>query len=320
MHPTSRPTGLKPPGRHPPKRLRTNDDLIRLQRFMTHALVRTLTDRDGLKPRWIDGRSTAKVAAEFMKPNDRLSAFERLEIYNRMYWFRVLGCVASDCPGLNALLGDRKFGRFIRAYLAKYPSRSFTMRNLCSRMPRFIREEPRWTAPHTALAHDIARFEWAQTVAFDGEARMPLGPSDIAGKAPARLRLGLQPYISLLALEHPADEYVNAVKKRVALRAEASNAVDSAQPKSSRRSTVRRPGRGRVHVAVHRIDSRLFYKRLEPAAFRILKAIGEGRTLPEAVAAGGRGLAPEKAQGWFATWMKLGWFCRHRPGGPAIRR
>ena len=312
MSPAVRPRGLKAPPRHPPRRLRTNDDLLRLQRFMTHALVRPLTDRDGLQPRWIDGRSTARVAAEFMKPNDRLSAFDRLEIYNRMYWFRVLGCVASDCPGLNALLGDRRFNRFIRAYLAKYPSRSFTMRNLCSRMPIFVREEPRWTAPHTSLAYDIARFEWAQTVAFDGEARAALEPSDIADMPPSRLKLGLQPYISLLALDHPADEYVNAVKKRVALRGEASNAVDSAQPQSSRRKAVARPGRGRVYVAVHRIDARLFYKRLEPAAYRILKAIEAGRTLPEAVAAGGRGLRPEKARQWFATWMKLKWF--YKPG------
>ncbi len=27
---------------------------------------------------------------DFIKPNDRLTSFERLEIYNRHYWFRVL--------------------------------------------------------------------------------------------------------------------------------------------------------------------------------------------------------------------------------------
>jgi hypothetical protein len=39
------------------------------------------------------------VAAEFIKPNDRLSSFERLEIYNRQYWFRVLDCLYDDYPG-----------------------------------------------------------------------------------------------------------------------------------------------------------------------------------------------------------------------------
>jgi hypothetical protein len=305
--------GLKRPPRHAPKRLSSTEDLRVLQRLMTHALVRPLTSGDRLQPRWIDGRATAEVAAEFLKPNDRLSAFERLEIYNRMYWFRLIGCVTSDCPGLNGLLGERKFDRFVRAYLAKYPSRSFTLRNLCSRLPGFIREEPRWTAPHTALAFDIARFEWAQTVAFDGQAHPALAPDDIVRRSPAKLRLNLQPYLSLLKFDYPVDEYVTAIKKRDALRAEASNAVDSSHPGASRRKKVARPRRQRIHLAVHRLDGRLFYKRLEPAAFRILQAIAAGRPLPKAVAAGGAKVKPEQARQWFATWMKLGWFCKRLP-------
>jgi hypothetical protein len=305
--------GLKRPPRHPPKRLDSTEDLRVLQRLMTNALVRPLTSGDRLQPRWIDGRATAEVAEEFLKPNDRLSAFERLEIYNRMYWFRLIGCVTADCPGLNGLLGERKFDRFARAYLAKYPSRSFTLRNLCSRLPGFVREEPRWTAPHTALAFDIARFEWAQTVAFDGLARPALAAAAIARQSPAKLRLGLQPYLSLLTLDYPVDEYVTAIKKRDALRAEASNAVDSSRPGVSRLKKIARPRRQRIHLAVHRLDCRLYYKRLEPAAFRILQAIAAGQPLPKAVAAGGPKVRPEQAQAWFATWMKLGWFCKRLP-------
>ena len=45
------------------------------------------------------------AAAEFIKPNDRLSSFERLEIYNRQYWFRLLDCLYEDYPGLLSVLG-----------------------------------------------------------------------------------------------------------------------------------------------------------------------------------------------------------------------
>jgi len=45
-------------------------------------------------------------AARYIKPNDRLTSFERLEIYNRQYWFRVLGGLAEDFPGLRAVLGS----------------------------------------------------------------------------------------------------------------------------------------------------------------------------------------------------------------------
>ena len=52
--------------------------------------MRPLTRDDGMQrmQRW---RATAEVAARFIKPNDRLNSFERLQIYNQQYWWRLLG-------------------------------------------------------------------------------------------------------------------------------------------------------------------------------------------------------------------------------------
>ena len=305
------PVGLKSPPRQAPRRLRTDADLRALQRWMTQALVQPLTADDGLQPRWHDGRPMAEVAADYIKPNDRLTAFERLQIYSRSYWFRLIDCLFDDNPGLRAVLGEKKFSAFVRAYLAKYPSRSFTLRNLGERLRQFIREEPRRTAPHTALALAVARFEWAQTVAFDGEKRPVLTADDLAGSPPARLRLGLQPYLSLLATEWAVDDFVIAVKRRDALRSEASNAIDRA-PRAAVKKKTPRPGRERVFIVVHRYDNRLFYKRVGAPAFRMLEALAAGRTLAQAVAAAGRRVKPEQVRDWFATWMELGWFCRRK--------
>jgi len=283
---------------------------------MAHALMCPLGAGENLRPKWIDGRPLAKIAAEFIKPNDRLSSLERLQIYRRSYWYRLIDCVYEDCPGLRALLGERKTAALVRGYLAKYPSRSFTLRNLCSRLPQFIREEPRRTSPRTALAHDVARFEWAQTVAFDGEACPVLTPDDIADTPPARLRLGLQPYLTLLALDWPVDDFVIAVKKRNALRREASNVMDRA-PRAGLRRKIPLPRRAQTFVVVHRYQQRLYYKRVETRAFRMLEALQAGRTLVQAVAAAGPRVKAEQVQAWFETWMELGWFCR-RPA--AARR
>lgn len=306
-----KPVGLKPAPKHAPKRLRTDADLRVLQRLMTHALMQPLGVNDELAPRWSDGRPLAEVVEEFIKPNDRLTAVERLRIYSISYWYRLIDGVYEDAPGLRGLLGERKFDALVRAYLAKYPSQSFTMRNLCARLPQFIREAPRLTAPDTALAHAIARFEWAQTEAFDGEAKPVLTPDDLAATPPAKLRLGLQPYLSLLAFDWPVDDYVLAVKKRDALRSEASNAVDHG-PRAAARKIVRRPRRQKTFVVVHRYNLRLFYKRVDAPAFRMLTAIAAGRTLEQAVAAAGRGVKPKQVREWFATWMELGWFCRRK--------
>ena len=91
-----------------------------------------------MQPLWVDGSKMTAAVEEFVKPNNRLTSFERLEIYNRQYWFRVLDSFYEDYPGLRAVLGERTFIKMAEAYLVKYPSASFTMRNLGSRLDRWL--------------------------------------------------------------------------------------------------------------------------------------------------------------------------------------
>jgi hypothetical protein len=301
---------VKRPPKHAPRKIGSTAELRSFQRMMATAVMRPLTAENKLQSKWIDGRPMERVAAEFISPNDRLTSFERLELYNKMYWFRMFDAVREDCPGLVAVLGESAFVGLSEAYLARRPSRSFTLRNVCSRLEKFIVENPRLTAPRTALASEIARFEWAQTVAFDGESLPVVDGSRLARTPPARLRLGIQPYVTLLALRYPVDSFLGRVKRRDALRSEASNTPDAEET----RRTVRRaalPKPSPTFVAVHRLNNRLFHKRLHPAAFRILDALGSGRTLSRAIAAAGPGVKPGQVRAWFKTWMALGWFCEY---------
>ncbi len=164
---------------------------------MANAIMRPLAARDRMQ------KSSVVVAEAIIKPNDRLTAFERLEIYNRQYWFRILDCLYDDYPGLRAVLGDKKFEKLARAYLTRYPSESFSLRNLGRRVEQFLRAEPKWTAPHQRLALDMVRIEWANIVAFDEMANPPVHVDDLLGRNPAKVRLALQPYITLLEVRYP---------------------------------------------------------------------------------------------------------------------
>src|SRR5215469_12348572 len=93
--------------------------LRELQRLTAAAILRPLDRNQRMQRRWIDGRATKRAVSEFIRPNDRLTSLERLEIYNRQYWFRVLDCLYDDYPGLRAILGDRKFYKLRVAYLTK---------------------------------------------------------------------------------------------------------------------------------------------------------------------------------------------------------
>ena len=50
---------------------------------MAGAIFRPLNARWRMQRQSEDGRNLRVEAAEFIRPNDRLSSFERLEIYNR---------------------------------------------------------------------------------------------------------------------------------------------------------------------------------------------------------------------------------------------
>jgi hypothetical protein len=300
------------------REVRSKADLLDLQRSMASAIFRPLTPAWRMQARLAGGNNMRAAATEFIKPNDRLSSFERLEIYNRQYWFRLLDCLYEDYPGLLAVLGERRFLRCVRAYLVRYPSDSFALRDLGSRLEQFLRDEPQWSGPHQALALDMVRFEWAQVVAFDEASKPPITTDEILDTPSDKLRLGLQPYLSLLKLDYAVDDFVIALKQRATdgLRGEASNAFDSAPKATRRKQRIRLPARSRVFLAVHRHENRLYFKRLEPGAFAILAALSRGESIADAcmevLSSSGESennLAPQ-LQAWFQNWAALGWLCR----------
>jgi len=303
-------TDSKKAARQKPK---PTPSLKELQTLMAQAVMRPLTPSDRMQRRWEDGRPTREVVEEFIKPNDHLSSFERLEIYNRQYWFRLLDCLNDDYPGLRSVLGDTRFIRLATAYINKYPSTSSTLRDLGSRLIPFLQEEPKWTKPHQTLALDMARLEWAQIVAFDAESQ-PSAKLELLGEVPPdRIYLRLQPYITLLDLAYPVDEIVIRILRQDGhLRNEASNAMEAPTSTGLRkRSRARGIHPEPTKVLVHRHENSVYFKRLTGPQFQLLQALNNGASLaaacetltdcPEA-----EGLTPDNIQAWFQNWSSLG--------------
>lgn len=247
------------------------------------------------------------VAKKLVKPNDRLTATERLAIYHRQYWYRVFDSFAEDFPGLCAVLGERAFSRLSHAYLSDCPSRSFTLRNLGCRLESWLAAHPEFAGANLPLALDMVRLEWAHIEAFDNAERKPLGPEGLLEPSP-ELSIALQPYISLLELQYPVDEVRVKLNRDSEEHGRASNAVTA----PSRRLMVRRYARlkpQRIFLAVHRVEFTVYYRRLESDEFRLLQAIGQGRSIGDALEAA-LGLELDRVQTWFSNWAVLGWLCR----------
>ena len=286
--------------------------LDHIQRSMFDAIRQPLTGDEGMRQRSRDGKSLRKVADEIIKPNDRLTSFERLEIYNRQYWFRILSALSEDFPGLRAIIGESRFDKMAVEYLYDCPSRSFTLRNLGSRLESWLREHPEHIAGHEQIALDMVRLEWAEIEAFDEAAHRRLSESDIAtlGDDP---KLRLQPHIRLLELQYPVDDLLVRVRREMEESDIVSNAVSERRHSRSRRRSL--PDPKLIFLAVHRVDNSVYFKRIDKEAFTILAALREGKSLSTAVdEVDWSGRNPDQAmaevQKWFAYWSAQGWFCR----------
>lgn len=286
-------------------------DLESLQREMAAAVMQPLTKDDNMRATAVDGRPMTEVAASFVAPNSRLTAFERLEIYNRQYWYRVLGALAEDFPALRAVVGERRFEALSIAYLSEHPSRSFTLRNLGSKLPEWITAHPEHTGRRRRLAVDLAGMEWAFVEAFDAAELAPLTQRQIAALQ-GESRLALQPCLRLIALSYPADELVLELHRREKRQtseagvAHDNSGADVAIPKLRPRQTW---------LAVHRVDLSVYYRRIAREEFQTLAALRDGRALGDAVESGFLGSRipqrqrPERVQEWFGSWAELGWIC-----------
>ena len=254
--------------------------------------------------------SIAAAANQLVKPNNRLTSTERLNIYHRQYWYRILDSFNEDFPGLCAVLGDRSFQRLARAYLADCPSQSFTLRNLGSRLEEWLIGHPEFAGKNFAIALDMLRLEWAHIEAFDNAERKALGPEDLLELGP-ELSIALQPHIRLLELHYPVDELRIKIGRHAEEHGVASNAVSQAP----RRHIVRRYARlklKQIFLAVHRVEFTAYYRRLDADEYRLLQAIGQGHAIGAALdsALANSEMEPQKIQTWFANWAQLGWLCR----------
>ena len=287
-------------------------NLLELQRRMSYDVTRPLTADFEMQRETEDGCSLRELAATYVKPNDRLSSFDRLEIYNRQYWFRVIAAVGEDFPALKAVMGAMKFENMVRAYLRENPSTSFTLRNLGSKLQLWLEGHPEFAPMRHRLMLDVARLEWAYVEAYDSSSAAPLKESDFAGLG-ADSTLTLQPHLQLLALSYSVDELVLAVHRENPSVDIVSNAVS--QHRRMNQNHLPQMRRSLVYLAVHRFEDSVYYRHLDREAYLMLAALKQQLPLAAAIetAFGDTSLSEAeqafKLQQYFAHAAELGWFC-----------
>jgi hypothetical protein len=232
--------------------------LRRLQRFVQAVIVspRETTRAARTAARGEIGR---RAPEDVLLPSRTLTPVERIGIYQGMYLLRMRDALAADYPGLLHALGGEGFREFVRAYVQRHPSRSYTLNRLGDHVPAYLARSDR--SPHGSFLADLARLELAVTEVFDAEASAPvrrLRPA-VVGEATT---FRPSPTLRFLVFRYPVGPYLDAVR-------------DERSPR------IPRPARTRVALwrsgtSVRRLD-------LSPGANTLLRRLAAGRPLGAAL-------------------------------------
>jgi hypothetical protein len=279
-------------------------DLAQIQRWMQAVLMH---------PGGAEAGAASEVARQaidvppeeaerVVTPSRALSGLERLAIYNRAYYARLLECLRESYPVLFHALGEDAFGSFALDYLQKYPSRSYTLNDLGANFPRYLREsrpddEPGPSWPDLVI--DLATLEWTYNEVFDGpgvEGRRLLRPHRLRAIPPERwpeARLVPVLCLRLLELSYPVHDYYTAVRRH--------KEPEFPEPAATFLAVTRR------RYVIRRHD-------LSRPQFVLLEALLRGQSVGEAI-----GLAGEVSgddmdrfasdlQEWLREWTAEGFF------------
>lgn len=194
---------------------------------------------------------------------DGFSAAERLRIYRNTCRSTLIETLRVTYPAVDRLVGSDFFNAAGGQFVERHPARSAYLNDYGSGFADFLASlSAANSVPYLA---DVARFEWALSVAANAEDAPPLNASALLSVEPenhAKLCFVAHPSVTFLGLAYPADQIADAVL----------SGDDAAMADVEISS-------GPVQLVVHRGREGLETQRLEPRAFRFASRLCVGEPL-----------------------------------------
>jgi hypothetical protein len=237
-------------------------------------------------------------AGTVILPSKTLPPERRVAIYADAYLARLIEALHDDFPAVTRLLGHDAFHELARAYLERFPSRSWSLNPLGRKLPEFLAGKGK--VPKREAVRALAIVEVAMSEVFDGVAAPPLTPADFAKLDAVQFitsKLTFVPTFRLVEVDYAVNPYIDAVRQE----------RPETPPLKKQKSWI----------AVYRKDFKVWRLDLREPAFKGLSVLQQkGRTVGSAVAAiakawkGKPDALPDQIKQWFGEWASEGFFSK----------
>lgn len=236
-------------------------------------------------------------------PSLRQTSAERLQIYADAYFARLLEVMKGEFPALLYALEEDLFAEFALGYLQAHPSQSYTLSDLGGNFPAHLEatrpsresDEPDWAD----FLIDCSRLERTYAEVFDGPGPESLLPDSSGtpwqGLTPEQFpksRLKIAPWVRLVALRFPAQEYISAIRRH-----ESPSIPEPAE----------------TWLVVSRRDFVVRRVPVPHAEYEVLQSLRAGETVESALeplwkSESSTETASRRVEQWFAAWTSAGYF------------
>ena len=234
-----------------------------------------------------------------LTPGPRLSAKERLAVYQYGYRARLVECLADDYPIVAQTLGEEGFEELATEYIERHPSTAPSLNAFGRHMESFCRESgSRALGANAEFLAELARLEWALVETIHAEGAPPFDFQKLA-KVPvvawATARLVPSKTVRVLRFEYPVNAFFQA------RREDEEPAIPAKSP---------------TELAIYRVGFRIWRMDLTPAMTRVLEALLAEQPIGDALATiavdesdpAALGEAERSVMVWFREWVEGGFF------------
>lgn len=299
-------------------RLKPPAALADFQRWFGHASARPLLTGNATVPHGVDGPSLAREANKKLNTVNGLSGLERLAVYNRQYWFRLITIMQEEYPCTLHVIGLDAFNRWAIRYIEAHPPSSPYLADMDAEFPAFLkrrfREAPASKAggrknPARETVLEAAAYDSALARAFDRPGAEAVLPGQAAEASQAMRARAVPPSaFKWLRSGHLTPVWLHYDFTAYRALCRADEALTGRFP-------LRRKGGTAGHgVCLHRHDETIYEKAISRAEFLLLDALGAPRTLDAMFRVATKAAAPRDIKAmernvgaWFKEWTEMGW-------------
>lgn len=274
---------------------RVPKSLLEVQKWFGAVISSPLEQEDLISPVSPSGNSIREEASAFIVPSEGLEPFERIQIYNQQYWWRLLTILQDAFPCVVRLFGYHDFNDLIAVpYLARYPADDWSLNTLGSKLVSWIEEF--YHADDKSLVLDAARLDYAYQVIFfvSDHPRLDATSEDFAVKP-----LYMQPSVYLINFPYDMVDF-----RKNLLKNEPEHWITHPFPELKKEATF---------IMIYRSPSGIFKpKFISETESKVLENFQKGMTIdmlcewiekqPEAF----RKDTEANLQNWFSEWTVMG--------------